>query len=69
MKKKSIMRWIILCFTGIFLLSLAISALANFQENYRAIIARSNEDMDRCAEVANNDLADAAQLNHHHQRG
>ena len=58
MKKKSIMRWIILCFTGIFLLSLAISALANFQENYRAIIDRSNEDMDRCAEVANNDLAD-----------
>jgi len=58
-RKKSIMRWIILCFTGIFLFSLTISALANFQENYRATIARSNEDMDRCAEVANTDLTDA----------
>ena len=58
MRKKSINRWIILCFAGIFILALGISALANFQENYRSVIARSNEDMDRCAEVANNNLAE-----------
>ena len=58
MRKKSIMRWIILCFTGIFILSLAISAIANFQENYKAIMARSDEDMDRCAGVVNNELAE-----------
>ena len=58
MRKSSIMRWIVLCFTGIFILSLAISALANFQENYRAIMARSDEDMDLCAGMVNNELAD-----------
>ena len=58
MKKKSIMRWIILCFTGIFVLCLTISALANLQENYRSVMARSDEDMDRCAVVTNSDLAE-----------
>ena len=58
MKKKSIMRWIILCFTGIFILSLAISALANFQENYRAVMAKSDEEMDLCACLVSNQLSE-----------
>ena len=53
MRKKSINVWIILCFAGIFFLSLGISALANFQENYRAGMARSNVDMERCAVSVN----------------
>ena len=56
MRKKTINRWIILCFAGIFFLSLTISALANFQENYRAVMARSNADMERCAVTANLEL-------------
>ena len=56
MREKSINVWIILYFAGIFFLSLGISALANFQENYRAGMARSNVDMERCAVIANLEL-------------
>ena len=49
MRKKSINTWIVLCFAGIFVLSLGITAIANFQENYRAGMARADEDMKRCA--------------------
>ena len=56
MRKKSINTWIVLCFAGIFFLSLGISALANFQENYHAGVARSNIDMERCAVTVNMEL-------------
>ena len=49
MKKKSIRRWIILCLAGIFILSLAVSVVANYQENYRSMMERADRDMERCA--------------------
>ena len=56
MRKKSINRWIVLCFAGIFALSLGITALANFQENYRAGMTRADEDLERCAILTNMEL-------------
>ena len=56
MRKKSINTWIVLCFAGIFVLSLGITAIANFQENYRAGMARADEDMKRCAISVNLEL-------------
>ena len=49
MKKHSIRRWIILCFTGIFIFSLAISAVANYLENARSVSTAVNENLARCA--------------------
>ena len=51
MKKHSIRRWIILCFTGIFFFSLAISAVANYLENLRGVTDRAEEEVKRCASV------------------
>lgn len=58
MKKKSIRTWIILCFTGIFILSLAASVFVNYQENYRTVMERADKDMERCAGFANRGLAE-----------
>ena len=47
MKKHSVSRWIVLCFTGAFILSLAISSVANYMENRADVSRRADTNADR----------------------
>lgn len=51
MRKSSISRWIVLCFTGVFILSLAISSVANYLENRRSVTENADSEAIRLLEI------------------
>ncbi len=51
MKKKSITRWIVLCFTCILILSLGLSAVLNYYESYQQTINLGAQWSESCARI------------------
>lgn len=51
MRKHSVSRWIVLCFTGAFIFSIAVSSVANYLENRRDVSERADKSAVRFLEM------------------